>query len=115
MYFYERNEQGQKQCSICKQWKNEDEFNKDKAKKDGLNSACKICSQQRARKLNEKYYRTESSNTAQALIRNEQGQKQCSKCKQWKDESEFNKCISNPDGLNYVCKICQRKYREKKR
>ena len=38
-----RNKQGQKQCNICKQWKDENEFNKIKGNKDGLSNVCKIC------------------------------------------------------------------------
>lgn len=36
--------------------------------------------------------------------------KQCTKCKQWKDESEFNKRKDSKDGLRTECKICQRDY-----
>jgi hypothetical protein len=32
--------------------------------------------------------------------------KQCSKCKEWKDESEFGKHKGKPDGLMYQCKLC---------
>ena len=43
--------------------------------------------------------------------------KQCSMCKQEKDESEFNKNIKMLDGLNYYCRSCisitSKKYREK--
>lgn len=112
MYFCnptERNEQGQKQCNVCKQWKDENEFSKNKCSKDGLQSACKICQREQVRKSKEKY-RTTPYYTAQALIRNEQGQKQCSKCKQWKSESEFGKKINSADGLSNICKSCQHDY-----
>lgn len=112
MYFcnpIERNEQGQKQCNVCKQWKNENEFNKNRCSKDGLQSACKVCQREQIRKSKEKY-RTTPYYTAQALIRNEQGQKQCSKCKQWKNESEFGKKTNSADGLSNICKSCQHNY-----
>lgn len=32
-----------KQCTKCKEWKDESEFGKDKAKKDGLSTICKEC------------------------------------------------------------------------
>jgi len=32
--------------------------------------------------------------------------KRCSKCKEWKDESEFSKLKSQKDGINYTCKQC---------
>jgi len=36
--------------------------------------------------------------------------KQCSKCKELKDESEFNIKKSNKDNLNKMCKKCQNEY-----
>lgn len=36
--------------------------------------------------------------------------KQCSKCKKWKDESEFGKQSRHKDGLSYWCKDCKREY-----
>lgn len=36
--------------------------------------------------------------------------KQCNKCWQWKEESEFNKCKGNNDGLRGECKNCRRNY-----
>lgn len=34
--------------------------------------------------------------------------KQCTQCKQWKDESLFNKQAWKKDGLNIYCRECQR-------
>lgn len=40
--------------------------------------------------------------------------KQCTKCKKWKDESEFGKDGKSKDGLRYWCKKCNsRHYRER--
>ena len=39
--------------------------------------------------------------------------KRCSKCKEWKDESEFNKNRKNKDGLKCQCKKCDRNYARK--
>lgn len=43
--------------------------------------------------------------------------KTCSKCKESKPVTEFNKCKSNKDGLAYACKTCKREidriYRQK--
>ena len=36
--------------------------------------------------------------------------KQCSKCKEWKDESEFNKDKNKKDNLFPQCKKCKKKY-----
>jgi hypothetical protein len=37
-------------------------------------------------------------------------QKICSKCKDEKDTSEFNKNSTKKDGLQYICKVCQAEY-----
>ena len=103
----ERNELGQKQCNICKQWKNEVEFGKNKTKPDGLQSACLVCQREQVRKSREK---NRTPYIVQSLIRNELGQKQCSKCKHWLNESEFCRKINSKDGLNSICKSCQQKY-----
>ena len=103
-----RNEQGQKQCSKCKQWKDETEFSKGNLP-DGLNSICKECDKNRAAALRkprdlyayEKY--------------NEQGQKQCSRCKQWKSTDNFCICTANKDGLSHYCRQCQHEYDMKRR
>lgn len=105
----ERNSLGYKQCNVCKDWKDESEFNKYKGSKDGLQSACRVCQQKQVRKSREKN-RVTSPYVAKSTIRNEQGQKQCSKCKQWKDESEFCGKINSKDGLNNICRSCQHIY-----
>ena len=38
-----------KRCTICKQTKEFEEFNKNKSKKDGLNTLCKECSRRRSK------------------------------------------------------------------
>lgn len=40
--------------------------------------------------------------------------KQCSICKQWKDELKFNKRKDTKDGLRTECRICQIEYNKKK-
>ncbi len=40
--------------------------------------------------------------------------KQCSKCKKWKDESEFSVHKSHKDGLRYWCKNCVHDYARKR-
>ncbi len=39
--------------------------------------------------------------------------KQCTKCKQRKDKSEFSKNSKNKDGLRYWCKKCEREYKRR--
>ncbi len=36
--------------------------------------------------------------------------KRCRKCKKWKDKSEFGKNLAHKDGLQPLCKKCQREY-----
>lgn len=103
-----RNEKGQKQCTKCKQWKDETEFSKGSLP-DGLNTVCKFCDKTRAatfRKPREQY--------AYEMY-NEQGQKQCSKCKQWKSIDNFCTCTANRDGLSHYCRQCQHEYDMKRR
>lgn len=39
--------------------------------------------------------------------------KQCSQCKQWKNESEYYKCSTSKDGLNTRCKDCIKAYQQR--
>lgn len=39
--------------------------------------------------------------------------KQCTQCKQWKDESEYYKHIRSKDGLNTRCKDCIKAYQQR--
>lgn len=105
----ERNSLGQKQCNVCKLWKDENEFSKHKNAKDNLQACCKSCQKEKMKKSREKN-RTTPPYVAKALLRNEQGQKQCSKCKQWKNESEFTIQRSSKDGLSSICRNCQHNY-----
>lgn len=41
--------------------------------------------------------------------------KMCTKCKTKKSSNEFYKCSSSPDGLQYICKDCKRRYNEEHR
>ena len=95
----ERNSLNQKQCNVCKQWKDETEFSKNRIAKEGLQAACKVCQRELVRKSKEKLNKPKYIPMWQR--RNEQGQKQCTKCKQWKDETEFNKSSNSRDGFRY--------------
>lgn len=99
-----RDEQGNKQCSKCKQWKNESDFSVKVNSPDGLNYICKACDKQRAaltRKPRDLYCYERY---------NEQGQKQCSKCQQWKNIEDFCICSANKDGRSNYCRSCQHNY-----
>jgi hypothetical protein len=46
------------------------------------------------------------------VMTEEENTKKCSRCKEVKDRSEFNKCKSNKDGLQYCCSSCRKEYRD---
>lgn len=97
-----RDEYGRKYCEKCKQWKYESDFYKDIKQKDGLCYVCKQCS------YTPKIYQSP------LLIRDKQGRKQCTKCKQWLKIEYFGLNKTNADGLSGVCKLCINKYRREK-
>jgi hypothetical protein len=39
---------------------------------------------------------------------NQNGLYRCSKCRDWKDPSEFNKNKKQKSGLNYACRVCMK-------
>jgi len=39
----------------------------------------------------------------------------CSRCKDFFPEHRFSVCSTNPDGINYVCKECNKYYSRKKK
>jgi len=107
-----------KRCTKCKRWKEESEFCKDRARKDGLKIYCKGCNNAyslRRRRKNRKgkearvYLRFEDRHR---VIR---GFKEnlCSRCKQWKYKSDFYKCRQSKDGLSLWCKECGSKRYER--
>ena len=44
---------------------------------------------------------------------NKHNQKTCSKCKEVKYKSDFNKNKATNDGLQYECEVCQKEYRNR--
>ena len=109
-----------KRCTKCKRWKEESEFCKDRARKDGLKIYCKGCNKAYAlkhRKKNGKrkktrvYLRFEDRHR---VIRSFK-EKLCSRCKQWKYQSDFYKNSQSKDKLSLWCKECGNKRYEHKR
>ena len=101
-----------KRCTKCKSWKEESEFNKDRARKDGLKIYCKGCNNSYALKRRRKikkavrdYLRYEDRHR---VIRGFK-EKLCSHCKQWKYYSDFYKNSRSKDGLTLWCKECENK------
>jgi len=107
-----------KRCTKCKRWKEESEFCKDRARKDGLKIYCKGCIKAYALKLCRK---NRKGKEARVYLRFEdrhrviRGFKEnlCSRCKQWKYKSDFYKCRQSKDGLSLWCKECGRKRYER--
>jgi len=100
-----------KRCTKCRRWKELSDFNKDRARKDGLKVYCKRCNNAYALKRyrqNKKpvrdYLRYEERHRVIRGIR----EKLCSYCKKWKYYSEFYKNRSSKYGLSCRCKECER-------
>jgi hypothetical protein len=101
-----------KRCTKCKRWKELSEFNKDRARKDGLKVYCKSCNKayvikrrRKSKKPVRDYLRYEDRHR---VIRGFK-EKLCSRCKQWKYYSEFYKSSRTKDGLSFRCKECSNK------
>ena len=99
----------QKRCTKCRNWKEESEFYKNRACKDGLTIYCKGCVAAYGRKRrgkNGKAFREYLRFEDRHRIRRSIKEKLCSRCKQWKYESEFYKNNSKRGGLTGRCKKC---------
>ena len=101
-----------KRCTKCKRWKEESEFCKDRARKDGLKIYCKSCNNSYAIKIRRKnkkpvrdYLRYEDRHRVIHGFK----EKLCSHCKQWKYYSEFYKNRRSKDGLSCWCRECENK------
>ena len=107
-----------KRCTKCKRWKEESEFNKDRARKDGLKIYCKGCNNAYSLKRRRK---NRKGKEARVYLRFEDRhrvirgfkEKLCSHCKQWKYYSSFYKSRQSKDGLSLWCKECGRKRYER--
>jgi hypothetical protein len=82
-----------KQCTICKQVKDKDQFPKHSGHKDGLSSLCRGCTTELAR-----------NRKNDSLI-----QKACQTCKILKPLTDFYRKTNSPLGVQGECRICQRK------
>jgi hypothetical protein len=104
----------QKYCTKCKKWKGESEFGVDRAKRDGLNIRCKDCYKAYTRALHKKYTKGKKTRAYlryEACHRIVRGikEKLCSRCKQWKYESDFYRHRRLKDGLSLRCRECESK------
>lgn len=98
-----------KRCPACRCDKLESEFSRDRSKRDGLRSSCKICSNTRFRN-----WRLKNAESLKLLERdgvancNRMETKRCSVCKCDKKVFEFNRDCGARDGLQSYCRICTR-------
>ena len=106
-----------KRCTKCKKLKSKSEFGNSRTCKDGLSLWCKKCYREYSRRryrrikgLVKKHFRYEESHRTIEGVK----QKRCSKCKKWKDESNFGKDRYGKEGLRYDCKDCVRAYTRKR-
>ncbi len=109
-----------KRCTKCKRWKEESEFCKDRARKDGLKIYCKGCNKAYAlkcRRINRKGKKTRVYLKFEDRHRVIRGfkEKLCSHYKKWKYQSEFYRNSLSKDGLTLWCKECESKRTEHKR
>ena len=107
-----------KHCTKCKRWKEESEFGKDRARKDGLKIYCKGCNKayaQKRRRKNKKAVREYLKFEDRHRVIRGFKEKLCSHCKQWKYYSSFYKNSQSKDGLSLWCKECESKRTEHKR
>lgn len=86
-----------KKCSTCMTIKPATEFYRDWTTQDGLQHFCKECCSERRKKRYEK--RKESPPKIPLL-------KRCGTCKRIKDERDFYRDLSSPDGLLNRCRDC---------
>jgi len=103
----------QKLCCKCGKWKSESEFHKNRSRNDGLAGWCKECSiaAQKMRRSTKRYYKCEDTHQTVNGVK----LKRCTKCKSWKNESEFRKDHARKDGLRIYCKDCDNAYARKRR
>lgn len=102
------NEHGEKQCTICREYKSKDNFHKRSNVPDGLQGTCKYC-MKITRPGNEKSIayleemRIKNHNHCPELPG---GLKLCVSCDMAKSMSEFGNKSNTKDGLNIYCKEC---------
>ena len=91
-----------KVCIKCNQIKPLTDFNKDKSKSDGLHYICKS-----SQSIISKHYRDNYKQINANKIFNKNDVKVCWKCKLNKPLTDYQKNITNLDGLGYICNQCE--------
>jgi hypothetical protein len=93
-----------KTCPKCWETKSIFEFNKNRTSHDGLQSYCRKCFRDAARK----------SAVKRTSERASLSQKCCKGCRKTKPINEFSKKPDNFDGRHHFCKDCRMKLRKEK-
>lgn len=92
-----------KQCSKCKEWKDEAEFCKLRRSKDGLNCWCRLCDSKK--RCKQTVVNKEKNGVNPPNIKN----KRCPKCGEIKPASSFARDPGRKDGLSGWCMGCTHK------
>jgi hypothetical protein len=92
-------------CNKCSTNKSTDNFYINEKRKDGFHPWCTDCSRRLAKERRE-------ANSKREVIEYPETKK-CSRCKEVKSATDFNKTKSYPDGLNCDCRECNNKQSNK--
>lgn len=94
-----------KYCYACQQDKDEDEFYANKSKKDGLSSACKLCTDAENLRRQRERIDQDPQNQQQVEIDN---QLRCHYCGNFKPKIDFHKNKTTRTGYSTKCKKCHK-------
>lgn len=94
--------QTEKRCPSCEETKPATEFAKNGKSRDGLNWQCRKCHSLRLKRKRIEYTAINSINDDRPA------EKHCPDCKQVKPGSDFSSNVAQSDGLNVVCRLCDR-------
>lgn len=98
-----------KMCVGCQRLLPSENYHKNKAAKDGLQSRCKSCIKEYTRQYRQKNKRRNSSVVTNNSLRN------CTGCQTEKPVSEFYRAHSRADGYTTRCRDCTRKENNSRR
>jgi hypothetical protein len=104
----QRDENGNKRCTLCRLWFAEDSFGSDAARLDGLMNTCRPCTNRKSRNQDRanRLRRGPVVRPRPSLARDEGGNKQCHRCARWAPEAEFGRNVASRDGLMHMCRVC---------
>ena len=99
------------ECRKCHEVKVVSEFSKDKSKKDGVNTMCKECKKQYYRENDGKERERQKKSIRAYDNDGNLISLECGTCHEIKAVSEFSKHKSKKDGVQTICKDCEKEYR----